>query len=312
MNRVAGSTCTLEGGESPAAILTRTVILYAEPSIDSRLDNPEPMISQHPIRQFYGFPDGIAPSLSSSPSAILFSVVSRHRMLRQHVETDRLLGVTSLPLGETPSRNEEQASPSVPNRETKLRILCALNEDEVVGCTKCDLHRERTNTVFGEGDVDASIMFVGEGPGQNEDEQGRPFVGRAGDLLNKQIEAMGFTREQVYIANIVKCRPPNNRTPTPDEVSCCAEYLQRQIATLRPQVIIALGSPAAKFLLDTKQGITSLRGTWHTYNGLLPDGPPIDVMPTFHPAYLLRAYTTDNRKKVWSDLQAALERVGRN
>jgi len=149
-------------------------------------------------------------------------------------------------------------------------------------------------------------MFVGEGPGQKEDEQGRPFVGRAGELLNKQIAAMGFEREQVFIANIVKCRPPNNRTPTPDEVRACSGYLQRQIMVIRPKVIVSLGGPAAKFLLDTRQGITSLRGQWHQYDGLLPQGPEIPVMPTFHPAFLLRQYTTENRKKVWSDLQEAM------
>lgn len=229
--------------------------------------------------------------------------VSRHRILRQHLETDRLLGITAVPVAAGVMIDMKK------DRDGKITVLRTLNDKEVVGCTKCDLCHGRTNTVFGEGNVDAAIMFVGEGPGKNEDEQGRPFVGRAGDLLNKQIEAMGYQREQVYIANIVKCRPPNNRTPTPDEVTCCSDYLRRQIAIILPRVIIALGAPATKFLLETKLGIGALRGTWHQYEGLCPEGPVIDVMPTFHPAFLLRQYTTDNRKKVWSDLQAAMERA---
>ena len=250
----------------------------------------------------------------------------RRRILRQHVETDRLLGVDAVPLGEsagspaveTPAG--EAASPvaetllaaAAPSarrpeaRETKIQQLAALDQDQVKPCTQCDLCRSRTQTVFGDGDVDAPVMFVGEGPGQREDEMGKPFVGRAGELLNKQITAMGFKREQVYIANIVKCRPPNNRTPTPDEVRACSGYLQRQIMIILPKVIVSLGGAAAKFLLNTRQGITAIRGQWHQYEGLVPQGPVIPVMPTFHPAFLLRQYTTDNRKKVWSDLQAAM------
>ncbi|MCC6580899.1 MAG: uracil-DNA glycosylase [Phycisphaeraceae bacterium] len=201
-------------------------------------------------------------------------------------------------------------APSGPlSRQQKLDILAAMNADEVVSCTKCDLCRTRIQTVFGEGDPDTPLLFVGEGPGQTEDEQGRPFVGRAGELLNKMIVAMGLGREQVYIANVVKCRPPNNRPPTPVEVDACSGYLLRQIATLRPKVIVTLGGPATKLLLSTSQGITTIRGTWHQFNGLQPEGPIIPVMPTFHPAYLLRAYTEDNRRKVWSDLQKVMQKI---
>ncbi len=166
-------------------------------------------------------------------------------------------------------------------------------------------------TVFGEGDADAGLMFIGEGPGQNEDEQGRPFVGRAGELLTKMIAAMGFAREQVFIANVVKCRPPGNRTPTPAEADACWPYLRRQILTIEPHVIVTLGGPATKRLLDTKTGITALRGTWHLFHGIEPEGPAVPVMPTFHPAYLLRSYTKENRAKVWSDLQAAMRLLDR-
>jgi DNA polymerase len=260
------------------------------------------------------------------------------RVLRQHVETDRLLGAEAVPMGTKrraaragadggareaqdhpdlppPSRPQvrlEQSAP--PSSHEKQSALDLLNRDEVVGCRKCALCQGRTNTVFGEGDPNAALMFVGEGPGQNEDEQGRPFVGRAGELLDKQIAAMGLRREDVYIANIVKCRPPDNRTPAPDEVSTCFPYLLRQIEVIGPKVIVTLGAPATKALLDTKEGITKIRGQWHQFQGLAlrSGGPVIPVMPTFHPAYLLRAYTVENRKKVWSDLQAVMAFLSEN
>ncbi|QQE11372.1 uracil-DNA glycosylase [Planctomycetota bacterium] len=191
-------------------------------------------------------------------------------------------------------------------RDEKVVRLEQMYEGEVKDCRKCALARGRTNAVFGEGDVDAGLMFVGEGPGYFEDVQGRPFVGKSGELLDKQIAAIGLTREQVYIANVVKCRPPNNRTPVIDEVEACRDYLQRQIAIIRPKVIVTLGGPAAKLLLDTKEGITRLRGRWFEYKGV---DPSIPVMPTFHPAYLLRQYTRDNRMKVWSDLKEALTKM---
>ena len=182
-----------------------------------------------------------------------------------------------------------------------------MDENEVRGCTKCALCESRTQTVFGEGDVDAEIMFIGEGPGQTEDETGQPFVGRAGQLLDKMIVAMGFSRESVYIANVVKCRPPGNRTPQIEEVSACRSYLLRQVAWIRPRAIVTLGGPATKLILDTKEGITRIRGRWDAFREV---DPAIPVMPTFHPAYLLRNYTKDTRGKVWSDLVAVLEKLG--
>jgi uracil-DNA glycosylase family 4 len=214
------------------------------------------------------------------------------------VERGRLFGVAASPPVEF----------RVMDRQTKLKVLDDMDRNEVRSCTRCDLCHHRTQTVFGEGDVDAKLMFVGEGPGQQEDEQGRPFVGRSGTKLTEMIVAMGLTREQVYIANVVKCRPPDNRTPTPLEAETCGQYLKRQIAAICPTVIVTLGGPAAKLLLATTTGITALRGTWQSYTGLQPDGPVIPVMPTFHPAYLLRNYTRENRARVWSDLQAAMKR----
>jgi DNA polymerase len=160
----------------------------------------------------------------------------------------------------------------------------------------------RTNIVFGSGNPDADILFVGEGPGENEDLQGLPFVGRAGELLTQMIEkGMGIPRSQVYICNIVKCRPPNNRNPLPPEVSACRPFLDGQIAAVRPKVIVSLGKPAASLLLDRDVAITRVRGRWHDYQGT-------PLMPTLHPAFVLRQYTPENRRAVWEDLMAALER----
>jgi uracil-DNA glycosylase len=199
-----------------------------------------------------------------------------------------------------------QAAPlggEILSREEKIKRLAEMDAREVKGCTKCRLCERRKNTVFGEGDPDAKIFFIGEGPGENEDLQGRPFVGRAGELLNKMIAGMGLRREQVFIANIVKCRPPDNRCPAPDEVDTCTPYLVRQLEIIRPQVIVTLGLPAAKYMLDTTSSMGKLRGHWHNWRG-------IKLMPTFHPAYLLRSYTEENRRAVWSDLKQVMAEVG--
>jgi DNA polymerase len=156
--------------------------------------------------------------------------------------------------------------------------------------------------VFGTGNPHAELVFVGEGPGADEDEQGLPFVGKAGQLLTRMIEAMGYTREQVYICNVVKCRPPGNRNPEPDEIAACEPFLRAQLAAIRPRAIVALGKFAAQTLLRDPTPITRLRGRWRTYEG-------IELMPTFHPAYLLRS--PDEKKKAWADLKLVLERLGR-
>jgi DNA polymerase len=170
-------------------------------------------------------------------------------------------------------------------------------------CTRCALHQGRTQIVFGDGNPNAEILFVGEGPGEQEDLSGLPFVGRAGELLTRMIEnGLKIPRASVYIANVVKCRPPNNRTPLPGEVAACREFLDGQIDAIRPRVIVALGKPATSLLLGRDVSITRVRGTWHDYRGY-------PVMPTFHPAFLLRQYTAENRRLVWEDLKAALERT---
>jgi DNA polymerase len=169
-------------------------------------------------------------------------------------------------------------------------------------CTRCPLHAGRKKIVFGDGDPNAALMFVGEGPGEQEDLSGLPFVGRAGELLTQMIEAgLKIPRASVYIANVVKCRPPGNRTPLPSEVATCREFLDGQIDAIQPKVIVALGKPATSLLLGRDVSITRVRGTWHDYRGF-------PVMPTFHPAFLLRQYTPENRRLVWEDLKAALEK----
>jgi len=167
-------------------------------------------------------------------------------------------------------------------------------------CTLCRLCEQRRTVVFGEGDPKAAVMFVGEGPGAEEDRTGRPFVGQAGKLLDRMIFAMGFEREEVYIANVVKCRPPGNRDPKEDEVAACAAYLDRQIDLIQPKVIIALGKPASRRLTGTNKPIGALRGRWSSYRG-------VPLMPTFHSAYLLR--NPKAKREVWEDLKLVMARL---
>lgn len=170
-------------------------------------------------------------------------------------------------------------------------------------CRKCgELARCRTNVVFGVGNRQAELMFIGEAPGADEDEQGEPFVGRAGQLLTKIIEAMGLKREEVYIANILKCRPPNNRPPLPDESANCLPYLLRQIELIRPKVMVALGATAVRSLLGEETAITKMRGNWYEFHG-------VPIMPTFHPAYLL--YNPASKKYVWADMKIVIAKLGR-
>jgi DNA polymerase len=196
------------------------------------------------------------------------------------------------------------------SREEKQKQLEKLRLATEAACAPyiCEIC---TRVVFGEGDPDAPIMFVGEGPGAEEDRTGRPFVGRSGQLLDKMIVAMGFKREQLYIANVVKlrCADPDemsgrlkDRPPTPEEAARGLPVLHQQIAIIRPKVIVTLGAPAVKHLTGTAEGVTKIRGTWLNYRG-------IPVMPTYHPSFLLRAYTEENRRKVWNDLQLAMGKV---
>lgn len=212
---------------------------------------------------------------------------------KMHFETSLLMGVDYLPVAE--HLECKQADDACEQLE-KLSIA----HDET--CPHCTQATGYTQAVFGTGNPKARLMFIGEAPGAEEDRQGIPFVGDAGKKLDEIITAMGLAREDVYIANVLKSRPPNNRTPSPQEVALCGPFLLLQIEIIKPQVIVVLGSPAAKYLLETTTGITKLRGNWYQFSG-------IPVMPTFHPAYLLRNYTKEIRGFVWSDMQQVMTKL---
>ena len=264
------------------------------------------------------------------------------RLLRQHARTVRLLGVESMGVDFLPLAREgavvmddagavgraggagargmgKDGAIAVDEAPAAAGRIAPAGGGDKVGGSKTEMlaelreryEREATvprmiegwnRIVFSDGSADAELMFIGEAPGADEDAQGVPFVGRAGQKLTEMIIAMGLSRESVYIANVLKVRPPGNRTPTPEEAALDGPYLVEQIRIVRPRVIVTLGLPAARFLLNSMESMGSLRGCWHEFEG-------IPVMPTYHPAYLLRAYTPENRKKVWSDLQMAMGRL---
>ncbi len=201
-----------------------------------------------------------------------------------------------------PPRKPIQSPPPVSplieqDRATALNLI----REDIGDCTRCALHKGRNKIVFADGDPDARLMFVGEGPGADEDAQGLPFVGRAGQLLNNMIGAMGLKREEVYIANVVKCRPPQNRTPEPDEANTCSPFLFRQIDVVRPEVLVALGATAATYLLGQRQPLAGLRGRVHSFRGT-------KLIVTYHPAFLLR--DPRQKKEAWADLQIAMRELG--
>lgn len=207
------------------------------------------------------------------------------------------------PPSPAPSGSPVFAAAAPADRAAQKRRLIELAE-EIRPCTRCALHSERKQTVFARGNPAAELCFVGEGPGADEDAQGEPFVGKAGQLLDKMIAAMGYQRDEVYICNIVKCRPPNNRKPEPSEMTACSPYLTEQLSLVAPRAIVLLGATAVEGLLGGGfGGITRLRGQWKLYQGTIP------VMPTFHPAYLLR--NPPAKREVWSDLQAVMKHLGR-
>jgi uracil-DNA glycosylase len=246
------------------------------------------------------------------------------RALRAHLEWQASTGATGLERGAldsaafaasalaespavalavslTPPAAPMPAAPMVDgDARQRLEVLAEV----VRSCTKCGLSQHRKQTVFARGTGSSGVCFVGEGPGADEDAQGLPFVGKAGQLLDRMIEAMGLGRDEVYVCNVVKCRPPDNRKPELDEMAACLPYLNEQLELIRPRVIVALGATAVQGLFGTTEGITRLRGKWKTYQGR------IDVMPTFHPAYLLR--TPAAKREVWDDLQDVLRKIGRS
>jgi DNA polymerase len=265
------------------------------------------------------------------------------RLVRQHAETARLMGVDFVPAyrsgghdgfgggepaGDAPPPEPAEAvklfqeenaaavvepkpatSVSIPaGREARQAALDALRARYERDCPHKDFVTQYTHIVFGEGDPCARLVFVGEAPGEEEDKTGRPFVGRAGQLLTKMIGAMGLAREQVYICNVLKTRPLNNATPTPREIEICSPYLLEQVGIINPEVIVTLGLPATKAILKVEGSMGNLRASWS--NMRLLDGRKIPVMPTYHPSFVLRSYTPENRAKVWSDLQMVMDRLG--
>lgn len=234
---------------------------------------------------------------------------SRSDALKEVAAYYRDLGVTELHL-EPRGSSIPAGAAAVPetssfSAETREKIISGTLEELrslVAGCRLCRLCESRNQTVFSDGDPGARLMFVGEAPGADEDAQGIPFVGRAGQLLTKMIEqGMGLRRSDVYIANVLKCRPPENRNPEPEEVAKCRPYLESQIDFVNPEVIVALGKFASQFLLGSEEGMMKLRGRWGTYRG-------IPVMPTYHPSFLLRQ--PERKKETWEDLLNVLDRLG--
>lgn len=209
-------------------------------------------------------------------------------------------GVDYVPLVHPHSKIKKVESDQNMKNSVKFKSLSEIKK-YIGDCNRCELHQGRTHLVFGEGDENADLMFVGEAPGAEEDKQGRPFVGRSGQLLTKMIEAMGISREDVYIANVVKCRPPQNRNPDFEEIQVCEPFLKSQIKVIKPKVIVTLGKFAAHSLLQTEIPISKLRGEFTDYEG-------VKLMPTYHPAFLLR--NPKMKKLVWQDLQQVMEVMG--
>ncbi len=272
------------GGVRSVAVSPETLTLLARPAARRRTA-PSPTASLRPA----------PPAIVEAPPA-----------LRVTQEPSTPAGAVATPPAPLPA----PARPGVTSGENREMDVAKLR-DQVMVCQKCPpLAAARKNVVFGVGDITSPLMFVGEAPGADEDEQGEPFVGAAGQLLTKIIVAMGFTRETVYICNVLKCRPDTpaqaygNRKPTSVEMSACLPYLQAQIELIQPRVIVALGGTAVEGLFGSGLGITKLRGTFQDFRGT-------PVMPTYHPAYLLRNQALSEKRKVWEDMLSVLEKLGR-
>jgi uracil-DNA glycosylase family 4 len=229
-----------------------------------------------------------------------------NKVVHQHLEMEQFFtGFTIKRESKMGEKQKQKDDSSITKKAEELEKIA----EEVRLCRQCGLGSLRTNAVPGEGNPNTRIMFVGEAPGADEDAQGRPFVGRAGQLLDKVIDACGLKRSEVFIGNILKCRPPENRDPRPEEIISCLPYLQRQIEIIDPEIIVALGAHAARTLLNTNKAIGQLRGQFHEYCAGL-GRPPIKVMVTYHTAYLLRNYSPENRRRVWEDMKKVLAELG--
>ncbi|MHC4694739.1 MAG: uracil-DNA glycosylase [Planctomycetota bacterium] len=228
-----------------------------------------------------------------------------NKVAHQHLQMDEFFTGGFLIKGQNVMQEHAESKESTINSSVELEKV----GEEARQCRKCGLGSTRTNAVPGEGNPNARILFIGEAPGADEDAQGRPFVGRAGKLLDKIIIACGLQRNDVFIGNILKCRPPENRDPTADEIISCLPYLQRQIEIINPEIIVALGAHAARTLLNTNKSIGQMRGQFHEYYAGL-GRPPIKLMATYHTAYLLRNYSQENRLRVWEDMKKVLAELG--
>ena len=228
--------------------------------------------------------------------------IDTNKLLKQHLEMESFF-VGDFTIKGDISEQTIQQEPS--DMKQSLEAIA----EEVKSCRKCEIANSRLNAVPGQGNPKARLMFVGEAPGADEDQKGLAFVGRAGKLLTEIIIAMGLTRDEVFIGNTLKCRPPGNRDPKPDEIDNCWPYLKRQLEIIQPEIIVALGAHAARTLLDSKLAIGKLRGQFHEYR-FSEELPPAKLMPTYHPAYLLRNYSYDNRKRVWEDMMKVLKELG--
>ena len=224
-----------------------------------------------------------------------------NKVVRQHLELEQYFcGFTVKGNSET-IPDEKESTMTIAEKQKELDKIF----EEVRVCCRCGLVSTRNKVVPGEGNPNARIMFIGEAPGADEDAQGRPFVGRAGQLLDNIIKACGLKRSDVFIANILKCRPPENRDPRAEEIISCLPFLQRQIEIIEPEIMVALGAHAAKTLLNSTESIGQLRGRFHEYNAGLGK-PSVKLMATYHPAYLLRNYSQENRRRVWEDMKKVL------
>jgi len=229
-------------------------------------------------------------------------------LLRRYLEYYDDLGIKTLYRRAGPPAAAAEAAVSAPDTPQQAAESLFQIIEDIGDCRRCRLHQQRTKIVFGVGNEQSPLVFVGEGPGADEDAQGIPFVGRAGQLLTQMIEGTAkkegipLLRKDIYICNVVKCRPPDNRTPEPDEMQICGQFLTRQLLAIRPKAICALGATAAKFLTASKEGVTRMRGNWYKWND-------IPVMVTYHPSYLLRAYNVSAKREAWEDLKKVMHFV---
>jgi DNA polymerase len=280
-----------EHAETAETAYSEPVPRRVSPQEPRQVQQPQPRVEAEP--KHHGAPESLG---RNSPPASSSSPASASLFVKDTLAASSGNLASSRPLVSAPPAPSPVLSPA--ERLARLAVL----QSEVRDCKKCGLCETRTQTVFARGTGSSGIVFVGEGPGADEDAQGLPFVGKAGQLLDRMIAAMGLERDDVYICNVVKCRPPDNRKPDETEMAACRPYLTEQLELLQPKVIVALGATAVQGLLGLTLGITRLRGQWRLYQGKTP------VMPTFHPAYLLRQPSA--KREVWQDLQAVLSQLG--